>query len=105
MGQPTFNKLNYLRIMRAGRLTHAQFRVLVTLLTYANPDGTNAHPGYAKLARQCQMSKGTVSKSIQYLKQAGWIRQTAFGRPRADGGEASTFSLTVPQYLSMVSQR
>src|SRR5690606_19359303 len=63
-----FDKLGYLRILRAAKLTHAQYRVLVTILGYTDGDGGNAHPGYARLADECRMSKGTVSKCIAQLK-------------------------------------
>lgn len=94
-----FSKLTYLRILRSASLTHAQYRVLVTLLVYTNPDGTNAHPGYARLVRECQMSKGTVSKSLKALKKAGWLWETSKGTATKGSDEASVFELRVPEYL------
>lgn len=94
-----FNKLKYLQLLRYAALTHAEYRVLVTLLTYADPDGTNAHPGYAKLSRECRASKGTVSKGIKRLKRLGWLWQESSGIRGEHSQVAAVYRLTVPPYL------
>lgn len=94
-----FNKLAYLQLLRKARLTHAQYRVLVTILTYANPDGTNAYPGFAKLAEECRMSRSTVSKCIAFLKRTGWLWEASHTYPSGAGRNASVFELRIPKYL------
>lgn len=94
-----FNKLTYLQLLRGAPLTHSQYRVLVTILTYANPDGTNAHPGYAKLAGQCCMSKSSVGRCVRQLKEAGWLWETSPGRVSSHGGEAAVFELRIPPFV------
>lgn len=95
----SFSKLTYLQMLRRARLTHAQYRVLVTILTYADRDGVNAHPGFARLVEECQMSRSTVSKSIAFLKRAGWLWETSRGYPSEGGQNASIFELRIPQYM------
>lgn len=99
-----FSKLAYLQLLRKARLTHAQYRVLVTILNYADADGTNAHPGFARLAEECRMSRSTVSKCIAFLKRSGWLWESARGFPSADGGNASVFELRIPPYLNGTKQ-
>lgn len=95
-----FNKLSYLQLLSGAALTHAEYRVLVTLLTYTDDDGTNAHPGYRRLADECRMSNGTVSKAIKQLKKSGWLWQSANGI-RCEGGRvAAVFELRIPAYLT-----
>lgn len=97
---PKFSKLAYLRLLQNAGLTHAQYRILVTILTYSDRDGMNAHPGFANLAKECKMSKGTVSKGITALKRAGWLWESARGI-RGDGSpSASVFELRVPDYFT-----
>lgn len=96
-----FNKLKYLQQLRHAALTHAEYRVLVTLLTYSRDDGTNAHPGYRRLAEECQMSNGTVSKAVKKLKSAGWLWETSRGTKGEGGRNAAVFELRVPAYLSV----
>lgn len=100
MPEPGFDKLGYLRLLRTAKLTHAQYRVLVTILTYTDGEGENAHPGYARLADECRMSKGTVSKCIAQLKRAGWLWQVSRGYPSEGGKKASVFRVRVPEYLA-----
>lgn len=95
-----FDKLGYLRLLRTARLTHAQYRVLVTILSYTDGRGENAHPGYARLADECRMSKGTVSKCITQLKRAGWLWETARGHPSEGGRRAAVFRVRVPRYFA-----
>jgi biotin operon repressor len=94
-------KLNYLKQLRVAHLTHAQYRVLVAIMTYADQDGTNAHPGFARLASECRMSRSTVSKSIKALKKSGWLRETSRGYPSGERRMASVFDLKIPEYLAL----
>jgi DNA-binding transcriptional MocR family regulator len=95
-----FNKLKYLQLLRHASLTHAEYRVLVTLLTYASKDGSNAHPGYRRLAEECRMSNGTVSKAVKQLKAAGWLWETSRGTKGERGRIAAVFELRIPTHLS-----
>lgn len=95
-----FNKLTYLQRLRTANLTHAQYRVLVTILTYSDPDGANAYPGFAKLAKDCRMSRGTVSKSLKALKRLGWLREVSHGYPSKRRRTASVFELRIPKYVA-----
>lgn len=96
-----FNKLSYLQLLRGAALTHSQYRVLVTILTYASEDGTNAHPGYRRIAEECRMSNGTVSKAIKQLKAAGWLRETSRGTRGEGGRDAAVFALRIPAHLTV----
>lgn len=49
------------------------YRVLVTLLDYANPDGTSAHPGNEVLASDCCCHPETVRRALQWHRKHGFI--------------------------------
>lgn len=66
---------------RVVRLNHPDLSltdklVLVTLLSYADPDGTNARPAPETLAEAARCSPKTVRRCLLRLQRAGWIRQT-----------------------------
>ncbi|QRY51793.1 helix-turn-helix domain-containing protein [Mycolicibacterium septicum] len=96
-----FDKLGYLQILRGTNLTHAQYRLLVTMLGYSDEYGCNAHPGYARLSKECRMSKGTISKCLSHLKRSGWLWESAHKWPSSDGREASVYELRIPKYLAI----
>lgn len=94
-----FGKLQFLSTLRGGDFTHAEYRVLVTLLSYTDRDGCNAHPGVARLADDCHMSTGTVRKALRELKRRGWVYETHKGRPAKHRRVASTYRVQLPPNL------
>lgn len=96
-----FNKLNYLRLLRGANLTHAQYRVLVTMLSYSDRKGANIHPGFTRLREDGRMSRGTVSKCIAQLKKSGWLWEVSHGWPSKVRRKASVYELRVPPYYTL----
>lgn len=73
------------------------YRVLVTLLDYADQDGTRAHPGNDRLAEDCHCSADHIRKKIlPWLKARGFITLTKQGRHRVGASEWS-FPAAVPR--------
>ena len=89
----------YLKAVRVGKqLKAGEYRVLVSLLSYANMDGTNAHPGIPTLAGECGMSERQVSRCITSLKAKGWLIEDKPGRRGKNGdNKAAVFNLEIPK--------
>ncbi len=78
-----------------GRIPEARdVAVAHTLAGYANKDGSRAHPGQGRLARDLCSSERTIRRSLAWLSAAGWLTVTQRGRRKL--GEADVFGLTVP---------
>ena len=93
-----FSKLDYLDGLRGADLSAGEYRVLTTLLGYANSsDGKNAHPGVARLAGDCTMTERTVERHLKTLTAQGWLRQAKRGGRNGSGDAwASSYELTTP---------
>lgn len=76
-----FSKLTWLREARPAirKLTTTQRDVLDVIFDVSNPDGTNAHPGQAKLAEAAGVSDRQVRTILGQLQAAGLIKRTAGG--------------------------
>ena len=96
---PYVRRLNVMRTVwsRAirGRIDKlADVAVARTLADYGNKDGTNCHPGIARLALDLCSSEKTVMRSLGSLWEAGWITHTERGSRKL--GQADTYRLTIP---------
>jgi biotin operon repressor len=76
------------------------FRVLTMLWTYASADGTNAHPGNERLAKDCAMAERTVERWLKWLRESGWI---VLAEPGNGRGRAANYSLDRQKVDSQVS--
>jgi hypothetical protein len=74
-----FSKFAYLKSLHGRKLQPAHFRVLVTMLDYANGDGTKSRRSTRGLADDCVMHIETVKKSIRWLVAHGYVEQTHTG--------------------------
>lgn len=94
-----FSKLDYLDGLRGADLSAGEFRVLVTVVGYANSyDGRNAHPGNPTLARDCGMTERSVERHLKSLMSKGWLSQRVRGgRNGAGDSWASTYDLRTPR--------
>lgn len=89
-------KFEYLKATR-GKLTPSRRTVAVELLNYADANGDNAHPGIDRLAEDCLLSRSTVKRNLEWLRENGWVVEQSRGRKGANGhGWASVYSLTIP---------
>lgn len=88
-------------VNRDHRLTHAERRVLFELESYANPDGTNAHPGVELIAEnlltdeRTPMSEKTVRRALKRAQELGYIEQTAKARRAGDVWLAAVWRLVL----------
>jgi Helix-turn-helix domain len=67
-----------------------------TLAQHANADGTNAHPGVARLAPECSLSESAVKRHLAALRKAGWIVRTFHASTTGRKGMADCYDLAVP---------
>lgn len=90
-------------VNRDGALTHACRRVLLELESYADADGTNAHPGLARIARHLTtpagrpISEKTVQRALETGCTAGYIRRTRRGHKGLHRNAADVYELTFPE--------
>ena len=74
-----FSKYQYLKSLHGRDIKPAHYRVLVTLLDYANADGSNARPGNERLAADCCMHIETVKKAVRWLREHKYVEETHTG--------------------------
>jgi predicted transcriptional regulator len=93
-----FSKLDYLDGLRGADLSAGEYRVLTTMLGYANSrDGKDARPGVTLLMGDCNMSESTVERHLKSLVKKRWLKQARRGgRNGAGTAWASSYELTTP---------
>ena len=80
----TFRKYTYIKSLHGHAFpSDLYYRVLVTLLDYANKDGDQAHPGNDRLASDCRCHVESVKKIIRKLTKDGYIILVSQGRRQA----------------------
>ncbi|NOQ58293.1 helix-turn-helix domain-containing protein [Mycolicibacterium fortuitum] len=71
----TFDKFRFMEQLRGVPMRPHDFRVLITLMTYADRNGGNTYPSITPtLTRDCQMDKKTVAAALKRLEALGLIR-------------------------------
>ena len=92
-------------VVRDGALTDAQRRVLLELESYANADGSNAHPGVLLMARVLRteggrvghLSEKTVRTALLAGVERGYIVRTEQGRRGRERGSSDVYRLVIPE--------
>ncbi|MBH0118028.1 hypothetical protein I0Q12_00155 [Rhodococcus sp. CX] len=97
MSGRSLNKFAWLEALRGAELTHAEYRVLVNLSTYARGDLTNAHPGLTRLAVDAHVTEGTAKKALRSLVAKGWLVLTDPGGNAYWRGKANVYALSIPK--------
>jgi len=69
----SFDKFRFMEQLRGVTMRPHDFRVLITLLTYADRYGSNAYPSISTLTADCQMNEKTVAGALQRLESMGLI--------------------------------
>lgn len=82
--------------LRGSGLTPSERGMLLAILSYANKDGTNAHPGHEKLAADLGISVRYVGILIKSLRAKGFLLQTRPGRRGPDGDVPACYTVTRP---------
>lgn len=101
-----FCKFTYLKGLHGHRFPKGDgaYRVLVTVLDYADEHGRNAHPGITRLADDSAMGASTIRRHLKWLKERGYIVQESRGHSVGDVNLASVYSLAMPD-LPLVTER
>ena len=95
---PPLDRFEWERLIRA--LDGYSIAVKCTayaLATYANGDGTKAHPGLEQLIVATGGSRSTVIRSLSVLESEGFINAISRGGGKGvQRGNATVYELTVP---------
>ncbi|MCQ4120444.1 helix-turn-helix domain-containing protein [Rhodococcus tibetensis] len=97
MPRQSLNKFAFYEALRGADLTHAEYRVLVNLSTFANGDLTNAHPGLPRLCEAAGVSLPTAKKALRNLTEKGWLVLTDPGGNAHWKGKANVYALLIPK--------
>ncbi|MDV8065536.1 hypothetical protein R4P64_03360 [Rhodococcus sp. IEGM 1366] len=100
MSGRSLNKFAWMEALRGADLTHAEYRVLLNLSTFARGDLTNAHPGLPKLCEAAGVSVPTAKKALRVLVAKGWLVLTEEGGNKHWKGKANVYSLSIPKGVS-----
>lgn len=80
--------------------------VALTLATYADKDGTNAHPGEDRLAEDCGITTRAVRGHLSALRELGLIVRTFRGSSYGRSKAADEYHLAMPpDVLSRLDHR
>lgn len=92
------DRAHWCRVTR-GRIPELREQaVALRLADYGNKDGTNCHPGIARLADDTCASEKTIRRALSWLTENGWVTITHRGRRKL--GEADVYRLTIPAPLA-----
>ncbi|NKZ88804.1 hypothetical protein GS966_02530 [Rhodococcus hoagii] len=93
MTNESVSKLEWLAGLRGADLTHAEFRVLVTLFTYTDASLSNAYPSKATLAEAAKVTPRTLAASLRTLQKKGLARIARQGGNQYGKGTANVWEL------------
>jgi len=63
-------------MLRTGKLSHTQFRIMAALLAGIGNRGTPQHLTYTWLAEWASTDKNTVTKAMALFTENGWVEIT-----------------------------
>ncbi|WP_162951413.1 helix-turn-helix domain-containing protein [Mycobacterium paragordonae] len=72
-----------------------EYRVLITLLDFADERGENCYPGMPALAAAADIGESTARRHVKSLQARGYVREKARGRGAK--GAKSEYVLTLPE--------
>jgi DNA-binding transcriptional ArsR family regulator len=84
------------RALRRLTLSKDTRYVALVLATYADRDGSNAHPGQDVLAADCEVTDRTVRRHLARLLELGLIVRTFSGSTAGRRQLADVWQLTLP---------
>jgi DNA-binding transcriptional ArsR family regulator len=76
---PPLDRFDWERLVREIEMPPMTKLVALTLATFANGDGTKAHPGESKLAAACGMKERGVRNHVTALREAGLLKRVSRG--------------------------
>lgn len=89
-------KMQYPTKLRAADLTHAEYRVLMTLWTYSDAGMASAYPSKARIASDCGASVSTVKRALADLQEKGYVSLDSRGGWRDGKNMANAYHLELP---------
>lgn len=92
----TKNKMTWQKELRGAELTHAEFRVLVTISTYADAEGRRAHPGWDRITVDARVDKRTAQRAVKSLIGKKWLILVRKGGNQVGYRIADEYELTSP---------
>ncbi|MBM4640466.1 hypothetical protein GS448_15855 [Rhodococcus hoagii] len=104
MTNESVSKLEWLAGLRGVDLTHAEFRVLVTLFTYTDASLSNAYPSKATLAEVAKVTPRTLTTSLRTLQKKGLARIVRQGGNQYGKGTANVWELLPHSYPKGVTE-
>lgn len=94
------SRFEWERVVRRLTLKSSTKLVALTLATYADRDGTNAHPGVDRLACDCSLNPDVVRRHLKILReQIGLLERTVEGSKQGRRRLADSYDLAVPADL------
>lgn len=85
------------RVVRCMKMPPELKLTALVLATYANGDGTGAHPGRGKLAEHLDVTERTVRRRLDVLRaDFQLIAKTPMWSGRGRGRKADEYRLTMP---------
>lgn len=92
----SFSKLSWQKKLRGADLSHAEYRVLMTVSTYTGADGRNAYPGNAKIIEDSTIARSKIGPILKSLEVKGWL---VVQKPSVGRTDATVYRLGVPADL------
>lgn len=90
------SKFEWMKALRGADLTHAEYRVLITISTYTNAAGGNAFPGFETIVRDSCTAPKTVKRALRTLQEKGWLVLVEEGGNKHWKGKANVYAIRTP---------
>lgn len=90
---PRRAKLDWMKELRGADLSHAEFRVLVVILTYTNASRDNAFPGLKQIVAGSCVTEKTARTAIKSLTAKGWLVLLDEGGNQHWKGKANVYAV------------
>ena len=95
-GAPALTKLQWQKQLRGAGLTHAEYRVLMTISTYTDRHGQNAHPGWARIIDDARVDRATGRRAVRSVIDKGWLTLVRKGGNAIGYHVADEYALSAP---------
>lgn len=87
------SKLNWLKSLRGVDVSATQYLVLVTISTYTDKNGLNAHPGWGRLQEDTGLQLNTIKKAVKVLMSKRLLILSEEGGNQHWKGKANVYEL------------
>lgn len=97
------SKLAWMKELRGADLTHAEFRVLLTVASYTDAHGRNAYPGQDRIAADAVVRPNTARDALKSLIAKGWLTVADSTGGKYGRGRAAVYELSTPTLKGSVT--